>query len=87
IESLTQSAREQRATLITTLHQVDVATRFARVIGLRDGELQFDLPSQDVTRERLTALYAQYEHELHGAALSPSDEAAGNKPPAAMYCR
>ena len=87
IESLTQAAREHGATLITTLHQVDVATRFARVIGLREGEIQFDLPSREVTPQRLAALYAQHEHELLGAAPFPGDDAPGGKPPAAMYCR
>ncbi len=86
IDSLTQSAREHGATLITTLHQVDVATRFARVIGLRDGQLQFDLPSHEVTRERLTALYAQHEHELL-AAPAPGDDAPADTTPPAMYCR
>ncbi len=37
IDALTHSARDCSATLITTLHQVDVATRFPRVLGLRDG--------------------------------------------------
>ena len=89
IETLTQAAREHGATLITTLHQVDVATRFARVIGLRDGELQFDLPSREVTRDRLAALYAQHEYEL----LTPTPESMtsaatpGDKTPAANYCR
>lgn len=87
IETLTQSAREHGATLITTLHQVDVATRFPRIIGLRDGELQFDLPSRDVTRERLAALYAQYEHELLGTAPVGGDDVPGGSPPATMYCR
>jgi phosphonate transport system ATP-binding protein len=87
IESLTQSAREHGATLITTLHQVDVATRFARVIGLRDGELHFDLPSSEVTRERLAALYAQYEHELHGAPPAPGNDAPTDTTPAVVYCR
>ena len=87
IDSLTQSAREHGATLITTLHQVDVATRFARVIGLRDGELQFDLPSREVTRERLAALYAQHEHELLVAAPAPDHDAPDDAPPAAVYCR
>lgn len=87
IDALTQSARDCNATLITTLHQVDVATRFPRVIGLRDGELRFDLPSREVTHERLAALYAQHEHELHGAAPSPGEDAPGAKQPAAMYCR
>jgi phosphonate transport system ATP-binding protein len=85
IDALTRSARDCGATLITTLHQVDVATRFPRVIGLRDGELQFDLPAHEVTPERLATLYAQYEHELSGAAPAPDD--AGSKKPAVMYCR
>jgi len=87
IDALTQSARDCGATLITTLHQVDVATRFPRVIGLRDGELQFDLPSREVTRERLAALYAQHEYELLGAPPAPGDNTASGKQPDAMYCR
>jgi phosphonate transport system ATP-binding protein len=85
IDTLTHAARERGATLITTLHQVDVATKFPRVIGLRDGQLHFDLPSRDVTRERLAALYAQHEHELEGAAADAP--AATESAPAVMYCR
>lgn len=87
IDALTQSARDCGATLITTLHQVDVATRFPRIIGLRDGELQFDLLAHEVTPERLAALYAQHEHELLGAPPAPGDDGADGKPAAAMYCR
>lgn len=87
IDALTQSARDRGATLITTLHQVDVATRLPRIIGLRDGELRFDLPSREVTSERLAALYAQHEHELLGAPPAADDAAPGGKQPAAMYCR
>lgn len=87
IDALTRSAQDCGATLITTLHQVDVATRFPRVVGLRDGELQFDLPSHEVTRERLAALYAQHEHELLAAPpVSGADTPVG-KQPAAVYCR
>ncbi len=87
IETLTQCAREQGATLVTTLHQVDVATRFARVIGLRDGELKFDLPSSEVTPQRLAELYDQHEHELRGPAPVPADEATGAPSPTVVYCR
>jgi len=86
IDSLTRCAQECGATLVTTLHQVDVATRFPRVIGLRDGELQFDLPSGEVTRERLAALYVQHEHELLGAPPQAAEEIPGGAQ-APLYCR
>ena len=86
IETLTRVAHERSVTLVASLHQVDVATRFARVIGLRDGALAFDLPGRDVTRELLAQLYAQHEHELAGPA--PVDEPAPAAPqPAVMICR
>ena len=74
-------------TLITTLHQVDVATRFPRVLGMREGVLQFDLPSAQVSPQRLAALYAQYEHELHGPAAAAADDLTDGPRPAVMYCR
>jgi phosphonate transport system ATP-binding protein len=74
IETLTQAARERGVTLVATLHQVDVAMRFPRVIGLREGELAFDLPGAEVTRPRLAQLYAQHEHELTEAAPPPPAE-------------
>jgi len=86
IDTLTRCAQEQGATLVTTLHQVDVATRFPRVIGLRDGALQFDLPSREVTRERLAALYVQHEHELLGAPPPAAEETTGGAQ-APLYCR
>lgn len=65
IDSLITHAKDHQITLITTLHQVDVATsKFPRVIGLREGKLVFDLPSSEVTKELLTNLYRQHEHEL-----------------------
>lgn len=65
IEALTHEARARGATLVATLHQVGVALeRFPRIVGLRDGQLAFDLPAGEVTPERLQRLYAQHEHEL-----------------------
>ncbi len=63
-------------TLVATMHQVDLAlAHFPRVIGLRAGELAFDLPAAQVGRERLTRLYAQFEHELLGAPAAPAEPA------------
>ena len=87
IDTLTEAARVRGATLIATLHQVDVATtRFARVIGLRDGELAFDLPAREVSRERLRELYAQHEHELAGEPAAPPAQTPPPAP-AVMVCR
>jgi phosphonate transport system ATP-binding protein len=102
IGTLVGQARERGVTLVATLHQVDVAlAHFPRIVGLRAGELAFDLPAAEVTPERLRALYAQHEHELMGAApasgggalpgagtfeaTSPAAPAAPAPP--AMHCR
>jgi phosphonate transport system ATP-binding protein len=87
VDTLIQVAAERGATLIATLHQVDVATRFPRVIGLRDGQLAFDLPGAQVTRERLAQLYAQYEHELSGAAPVVDGAPTAPAPAVTMVCR
>ncbi|MBA3595365.1 MAG: ATP-binding cassette domain-containing protein [Polaromonas sp.] len=88
ISSLTQAARERSATLVCTLHHVEMALQhFPRIIGLRDGELAFDLPAAQVTPERLQALYAQHLHELTGPAREPLDLPAPPVLPAVMHCR
>ena len=88
IDSLLRIAREGGVTLVTTLHQVDVATsRFPRVIGMRDGELVFDLPASQVSRERLAELYAQHEHELAGVQAPVLDLPGEPLPPKIVHCR
>ena len=85
--TLAAVAREQGATLISTLHQVDMALKhFPRIIGLRDGELAFDLPSSEVSKQRLIDLYDQHLDELTGPA--PERPPLQSKPaPVAMNCR
>jgi phosphonate transport system ATP-binding protein len=90
LEVLTREAKARGATLVCTLHQVERALEaFPRILGLRDGELAFDLPSAEVTQEKLKALYAQHEDELFGAA--PVNEFPEQNPqpgqPAVMHCR
>ncbi|GAA6142331.1 ATP-binding cassette domain-containing protein [Hydrogenophaga sp. 5NK40-0174] len=95
IDALTQAASAHQATLVATLHQVDTAlASFPRIIGLRDGRLAFDLPTAEVTPERLAALYEQHEDELRGGssgnrpASDDADNAAQAKPaPVVMHCR
>ncbi len=90
LSTLTRSARERGATLVCTLHQVERALQaFPRIIGLRDGEVAFDLPAAEVSRVRLNDLYAQHEHELFGPA--PLNEFPEQKPQPSqavvMHCR
>ncbi len=88
ITTLLSAASEASRTLVTTLHQVEVAlARFPRVIGLRDGQLIFDLPAHAVTRELLARLYDQHEDELHGAAPLVDEAPIEPSTPAAMHCR
>ncbi|MNT98441.1 phosphonate/organophosphate ester transporter subunit [compost metagenome] len=47
------------ATLVASLHAVDLALRwFPRIVGMRDGQVAFDLPAAQVTPALLEALYA-----------------------------
>ncbi len=58
------AARERNATVICTLHQVELAREFAdRIVGMRDGRVVFDGTPADFTDERMAALYqgAQWE--------------------------
>ena len=88
VETLLGGARERGATLVATLHQVDMAlAHFPRVIGLRDGQVAFDLPADQVTRERLVALYDQFEHELRGEAPLPEATEVSAQQPVVMHCR
>jgi phosphonate transport system ATP-binding protein len=55
---LCRLCEEQGRTLIVSLHDVELARQYCdRMIGLKSGQLVFDLPSQAVTQEVLDALY------------------------------
>jgi phosphonate transport system ATP-binding protein len=89
LTALIDQARQRGTTLVATLHQVDMAlAHFDRIVGLRDGRLEFDLPSAQVTPALLTQLYAQHEHELHGAAAPGLSNSPPEAPvPVVMHCR
>lgn len=87
LTTLLDGARERGATLVCTLHQVDVAlAHFPRIVGLRDGRCAFDLPAAEVTRERLAQLYAQHEDELLGVTPLPLADVTAPAP-VVMHCR
>lgn len=57
---LAGEAFERGITLVASLHAVDLAlAHFPRIVGLRDGAVAFDLPTAEVGRPLLDALYAQ----------------------------
>ena len=54
------NAAGRNATMVVSLHDVNLAReRFSRLIGLKDGLLQFDLPTGEVTEARLRELYGE----------------------------
>ena len=74
LEVLCQHATQQHVTLVASLHTVELALAyFPRIIGVRDGQIAFDLSAKDVTAQRLEALYA---NEHLGIAKVPFDAPA-----------
>ena len=58
LQTVQDEAALRHATLIVSLHDVNLArNRFRRLIGIREGRVQFDLPSAQVSDELLAGLY------------------------------
>lgn len=58
LNTLVKLAEEEELTLVVSLHSVDLALEFfPRIIGLKDGVVEFDRPSQDVGESILESLY------------------------------
>lgn len=85
VSTLTQAAAEKGATLVATLHDVPMALQhFPRIVGLRAGQLVFDLPSAQVTPALLQDLYAQ---EAQAEPVLPLVDPATAPRGVAMTCR
>lgn len=55
---LSRLVRERGKTLVVSLHGVEYAQRYCdRIIGLKQGQVQFDLPAHEVTPDQLHHLY------------------------------
>ena len=88
IQTLTRNARERGATLVATLHHVEMAlANFPRIVGLRNGELAFDLPSAQVNTQLLHSLYAQKLEELTGPAPVDTNAFTEAPAPVVVACR
>lgn len=89
ISALVRLAKQSNVTLVASLHQVQTALdHFPRIVGLRDGVVQFDCAAALVTKAMLDALYAQHEDELI-EPLAPQDAGEQERKtlPAVMHCR
>lgn len=71
IALLVAEAEQRQATLVASLHAVDLALgHFSRIVGLRDGRIAFDLPAGEVSAALLQSLYA-------GEDLHPGNDRSG----------
>jgi phosphonate transport system ATP-binding protein len=65
MEDLTRINREDRITVVVSLHQVDFAVRYCpRTVALRDGRIVFDGASDKVTPQFLRGIYGSQCDEL-----------------------
>ncbi len=70
--TLQQEARQRNASLVCSLHQVDMArAHFERIVGLRDGRIVFDARRADVTDAMIAALYQN--ESVHAEPVVPHE--------------
>jgi len=73
ISELSGEAKARGITLIASLHAVDLALHwFPRIVGLRAGEVVFDLPPADISDAMLRDLYASESANIPTQAGEPS---------------
>lgn len=83
VSQLHSEAERRGVTLVASLHAVDVALRwFPRVIGLRAGEIVFDLPPAQVSDGVLRDLYASETGVLPSQDNQPFNQPFAERAPA-----
>lgn len=91
VRVLAEDAAARGATLVASLHAVDLALgEFPRIVGVRDGRIVFDRPAAEVGADMLHALYAAESSALPTLAREPHPAWAppGNAAPlSAARCR
>lgn len=82
---LQMEASARKATLVCSLHQVELAREyFPRIVGLRDGCIVFDARRENVSDAMIAALYQNAQREPAG--LRPVDSAADTPQVDAVRC-
>lgn len=77
IGALVAASQTSGATLIASLHAVDLALKwFPRLVGMRNGEIVFDRPTAAVTKTMLHELYATEGRTLPSQGVEARDEEA-----------
>ena len=66
LAALQQEAASRKATLVCSLHQVEMArAHFPRLVGLRAGRIVFDAPREQVSDAMIAALYENDSVQPH----------------------
>jgi phosphonate transport system ATP-binding protein len=75
LATLQQEATSRNATLVCSLHQVDLALKhFPRIVGLRDGRVVFDAPRAEVTEAMIAELYRNAKHTGQDDLVAPQPD-------------
>ncbi|AVO42666.1 phosphonate ABC transporter ATP-binding protein [Simplicispira suum] len=78
VRLLVDDAAARGATLVASLHAVDLALScFPRIVGIKAGRIAFDLPAHEVNDTLLHLLYASEGQELPTLAKPRSQALAG----------
>jgi phosphonate transport system ATP-binding protein len=79
LDLLVRVADDARLTLLISLHQVDLARRYAqRIVALREGEIALDLLSANLDASCVEHLYRRSSDSSASAADSGMDSAGGH---------
>jgi len=72
VRLLVDEAKSRGATLVASLHAVDLALScFSRIVGIKAGQIAFDRPAGEVSEAMLSELYASEGQELPMLATEP----------------
>ncbi|KXB29531.1 phosphonate ABC transporter [Dechloromonas denitrificans] len=89
VHQLTADTEARGATLVASLHAVDLALNcFPRIVGIKGGRIAFDLPAGEVSEALLHDLYASEGQTLPTLANEPrfTTLAAANDPATRAAC-